>query len=130
MAYSEADYLQLLSNLGVTTPKKPKKKSKYNNKKTRVDGILFDSQKEANYYIGLKILTACGEIRGFGIQMRIVIAEGDENTRATEYLPDFVIFNKDGTYRIVDVKGMQTDVFKLKMKMLKEKYPKLDIELE
>ena len=36
-------------------------------------------------------------------------------------------FENDGTYKIIDTKGIQTDVFKLKMKLFKEKYPGLYI---
>ena len=61
---------------------------------------------------------------------RFVITAGDDGTKAVEYVTDFVIFFPDKTYKIVDVKGMETPVFKLKMKSLKEKYPKINIELE
>ena len=127
--YSEADYLQLLNNLGVTAPEKPKK-NKYNAKKTNVDGIFFDSKKEAEYYNSLKLLVRAGELDSFGRQTRFVVTEGDDKTRATEYVTDFILLFPDKTYKIVDVKGVKTEVFKLKMKSLKEKYPKLEIELE
>lgn len=55
------------------------------------------------------------------------LLQGDENT---EYVADFVIFNNDGTCRIVDVKGVETDVFKLKMKMFKARFPQLEVEIE
>ena len=41
--------------------KKPRK-SKYGNIKTRVDGILFDSKKEAKRYLELKLLEKAGRI--------------------------------------------------------------------
>ena len=50
--------------------------------------------------------------------------------RGTEYVADFVIFNNDGTSRIVDTKGVKTNEFKLKMKSFREKYPTLKVELE
>lgn len=56
---------------------------------------------------------------------RFPLLQGDENT---EYVADFVIFNNDGTCRIVDVKGVETDVFKLKMKMFKAQFPQLEVE--
>lgn len=129
MGISMSEYRQLLKNLGKDVPKESTK-SKYNSRKVRVDGIPFDSQKEADYYCDLKLLLQSGVIDGFCRQARFVVTAGDDETRATEYVTDFVIFFPDKTYKIVDVKGMETEVFKLKMKSLKEKYPKLKIEME
>ena len=103
---------------------RPKRQHKFNAKKTMVDGIYFDSQAEANFSCNLKLLSKAGEIRGFARQARFVIGEG------TEYVTDFIIFNNDNSYRIVDVKGIETSDFKLKMKIMKEKYPELIVELE
>lgn len=120
-----------LKSLGIKVPEKQTKpKSKYNSKKISVDGITFDSQAEANYYCQLKILLKAGEIDGFCRQARFVITEGKNGEKGTEYVTDFVVFLPDGKYRIIDVKGVKTDVFKLKVKCLREKYPKLKIELE
>jgi Protein of unknown function (DUF1064). len=117
-----------LKRLGIKSPKS--KKSKYRSNKVRADGIVFDSKAEANYYCILKGLLYAGKIDGFYIQPRFVVTEGRGEERCTEYVADFVIFYPNGTYRIVDVKGYETDVFKLKMKCLREKYPKLKIYLE
>lgn len=120
-----------LKSLGIKVPERQAKpKSKYNSKKISVDGITFDSQAEANYYCQLKILLKAGEIDGFCRQARFVVTEGKNGEKGTEYVTDFVVFLPDGKYRIIDVKGVKTDVFKLKVKCLREKYPKLKIELE
>ena len=42
--------------------------SKYNNKKVRLDGHVFDSKAEADYYSALKIRQAAGEITSFELQ--------------------------------------------------------------
>lgn len=115
--------------LGVKVPDQ-KKRSKYNARKVRVDGIAFDSQAEANYYCRLKLLLRAGEIDGFCRQARFVITEGRNGERGTEYVTDFVVFYPDGSYRIVDVKGVKTDAFRIKVKCMREKYPKLKIEME
>lgn len=131
MGVSEAEYRQLLKNLGKDADDiKEPKKNKYNSRKVWVDGIAFDSQKEADYYCQLKLLQRAGEIEGFSMQARFIVTAGSGDTRATEYVTDFIIFYPDKTYRIVDVKGMETPAFKLKMKSFKEKYPKLNLELE
>lgn len=124
MRMSEKEALRL----GLISKGKPQ--SKYNSRRIKVDGITFDSQAEANYYCNLKILLRSGEITGFCRQARFVVTEGRNGERGTEYVTDFIVFYPNETYRIVDVKGVKTDVFKLKVKSFREKYPKLKIELE
>ena len=93
-----------------------KKKSKYNANKVEVDGIKFDSQKEAEYYKELKLRLQAGDIKGFCRQAEFVLAN---NVR---YKADFVIFNDDGTADIVDVKGFKTETYKLKKKLFEDKF--------
>lgn len=107
---SEEEYKHL------TGEKAVKKRSKYNARKTNIDGITFDSKAEADYYCRLKLLLRAKKIDGFCRQPRFIITEGDGGNKGTEYVADFIIFYPDGTYRIVDVKGMKTDTFKLKQK--------------
>ena len=93
--------------------------------------MVYVLTKEADYYCQLKLLTRAGEIKGFCRQARFVVTEGVGSIeRGTEYVADFVIFNNDGTSRIVDTKGVKTNEFKLKMKSFREKYPTLKVELE
>lgn len=98
------------------------KKSKYRNNRVKVDGFLFDSQFEADYYADLKLQLRAGVIRGFCKQPRFVLTEG------REYVADFIVFNLDGTAEIIDTKGILTDVYKLKRDIFKKKYPKLEIK--
>ena len=44
------------------------KAAKYNNKKVTLDGITFDSQKEANRYCELKLLQRAGQIQNLELQ--------------------------------------------------------------
>lgn len=127
LVFSEMEAREL--GINVDSPPK-KKKNKYNAQKAVVDGIRFDSSAEANYYIKLKYELNQGLIEGFCRQARFIVTEGRNGNKGTEYVTDFIIFYPDGSYRIVDVKGVQTPVFKLKIKCFKEKYPKLKIELE
>lgn len=116
--------------MGLIEKPAKKKSSKYNAKKVWVDGISFDSSIEADYYCQLKLLMRAGAINGFCRQARFVVTEGKNGTRGTEYVADFVVFYPDNTFRIIDVKGMETQAFKLKAKSFREKYPKLNLELE
>ena len=116
-----------LQRLGIT---KERKRSKYNAKKTWVDGICFDSAAEAKYYSNLKLMQQAGIIAGFCRQPRFVVTAGRNGGRGTEYVADFILFYPNGAYKIVDVKGKKTELFKLKMKLMMEKYPEITVYLE
>ena len=130
MNITEEEYQELMRRRGGNPPPE-KKKSKYNAKKTWIDGICFDSKAEANYYAMTKMLVRAGELHGFLYHGKIVCTEGEKSDhRAVLYEPDFVLFKPDGTYEIIDVKGMETPVFKNKIKSIYEKYPKIKIKIE
>jgi hypothetical protein len=95
--------------------KKPRK-SKYGNVKTRVDGILFDSKKEAKRYLELKTLEKAGLIRGLVLQYPVQVVANDKVM--FKWIADFVYY--EGNERIFeDVKGVRTNVYRLKAKILK-----------
>ena len=105
-------------------------KSKYHATRTWRDGISFDSMKEADYYEECKLRLRAGELDGFFYHGKMVCTAGtDKEHRATLYEPDFILLLPDGTYRIIDTKGMETEGFRLKRKALREKYPKVKIEI-
>lgn len=108
----------------------PVKKSKYNNNRVKVDGILFDSQLEADYYSNLKLQHKAGVIKGFCRQPMFVLQEGLGDIRPITYRPDFIVFYNDGTYDIVDTKGMETDEFKRTHKLFFTKFPGLELKVE
>ena len=103
-----------------------RKKSKYNAKKVEVDGIKFDSKAEAEYYEHLKCLKKAKLVADIERQKRIVILPSYEikgrKVRATHYIADFVVTYIDGEVEYVDVKGYETDTFKLKKKMFESMY--------
>lgn len=129
MRWSEEEYAEYQRKAG-QKPNAVVHKSKYRSVKEWVDGICFDSKREAEFYRTLQLLQKAGKIKGFCRQARFVVTAGtNKDNRASEYVTDFIVFYKDGTYRIIDTKGIQTREFKLKMKAFKEKYPELDVEL-
>lgn len=105
----------------------PVKKQKYNNNRIKVDGILFDSQKEADYYSDLKMQLRAGVIKGFCRQPEFILQEGIGETKPITYKGDFIIWHLDGTSEIIDVKGFCTEVYKIKKKMFKAKFPGLEL---
>ena len=102
--------------------------SKYNAKKVEIDGIKFDSKAEGGYYLHLKQQVTERQILGFERQKRMLLQEGFSvegvkgKIRPIFYVVDFIITENDGTLTYVDVKGMETDVFKLKKKLFMKRY--------
>ena len=92
------------------------KKAKYRANKTSVDGHTFDSLKEANYYNDLKLRLKCNDIKGFCLQPTFILAPG------LKYKADFIVFNNDGTYDVIDVKGFKTKEYIAKKKVFEDKY--------
>jgi len=104
-------------------------KNKYNNKKPIVDGIKFDSKKEARFYQNLKLLKAAGEVKDFELQPNFVLLEKDKDRvtgRGIKYIADFKITYSNGSVEVVDVKGYKTQVYKIKKKLLLKKYPDIN----
>jgi hypothetical protein len=88
-------------------------KSKYNNRKTIVDGISFDSKKEAKRYTELKLMQRAGLITGLQWQVKFLLAESvsfeaeKRRKRAMKYIADF-IYIEDGQQVVEDVKSKAT----------------------
>ena len=109
----------------------PERQNKYNNKKPTVDGITFDSKKEASYYQTLKLFKKAGHIKDFELQPKfeLLSPKKDHVTgRGIYYRADFKVFYPNGQEKIVDVKGYKTNVYKLKKKLLLARYPEINFE--
>lgn len=115
--------------------------SKYNSKKTIIDGISFDSAKEAKRYRELKLLEKVGEIRNLQLQVKYPLIpsqyeetgetytrgshKGEKKKRLIErpvsYVADFV-YEESGKTVVEDVKGYRGGgayaVFKIKRKLM------------
>lgn len=95
------------------------KPSKYRNQKTAVDGIPFDSKKEAARYQELKIMERAGIITELELQPEYDLSVNHKPV--CKYRADFAYIL--GGVRIVeDVKGMKTDVYRIKNKLMKAIY--------
>lgn len=107
----------------------PPKRHKYNARKTTVDGLTFDSQKEADYYCQLKIRVLAGEVENFELQPEFVLQEefirDGRKYAPIIYRADFKLIYPDGREEIVDVKGHKTREYRMKKKMLMARYPDL-----
>lgn len=100
--------------------------NKFKNKKTKIDGILFDSEMESHYYLYLKDLKEKGIVVDFELQPIYILQEGfirnGKKIRPITYKADFRVVYIDGHEEVIDVKGVITAEFKLKRKMLFYKY--------
>ncbi|WP_342719318.1 DUF1064 domain-containing protein [Bacillus paramycoides] len=107
--------------------------SKYNNKKEKLDGHVFDSKVEADYYSGLKIRQAAGEIISFELQPRFTLqpafTKNGKKFVVITYIADFMVYLPNGDVEVVDIKGFITQTFALKKKMFEYKYPHLNLIL-
>lgn len=97
--------------------------SKYKAKKTVVDGITFDSKKEAARYSELKLLERAGEVHELRRQVKFVlIPPQKENGKLIErecsYIADFVYEDKDGRLVVEDTKGVKTKDYIIKRKLM------------
>lgn len=93
-------------------------KTKYNNKKTIVDGIKFDSQKEARRYGELMLLVKTGQVKELRLQVRYPIVVNE--VKVCTYVADFVYLDLfDGKRIVEDVKGVKTAIYRLKKKLMK-----------
>lgn len=121
--------------------------------KTEIDGIVFHSKMESQYYIKLKADKEAGLIQDFGLQPEFVLLEpyiivegetiykSDERfnklkrktkaptVRGISYIGDFYIVKNDGTSYIVDTKGVSTKDFEIKKKLFMALYPQYQLEV-
>lgn len=104
------------------------KRNKYFNIKTMYNGVKYDSRKEATRSYQLDMLLKCGRISDLERQKRFVLQDKyinnkGEHIRAIEYVADFVYYDNDRQCIVVeDVKGLKTDVYKLKKKLFEYRY--------
>ena len=102
----------------------PYPRRKFGNKKVLVDGMIFDSKKEARRYMELKILLQADEISGLECQkeFELIPRQTDENGKFLEhpvkYIADFVYTDKDGKIVVEDTKGYKTPDYIIKRKLM------------
>ena len=113
----------------------PPAKSKYGAHKEVIDGIRFDSKKEANRYLELKRLERLGLIGDLELQKEFVLVPAQFETvprkrgggfkkgkcieRAVKYKADFYYFDTEaGVFVCEDVKGVRTKEYVIKRKLM------------
>lgn len=101
-------------------------------KKVTIDGILFDSKTEADYYVFLRYQEKTGAISNLRCHPRyelipaITTMQG-KRQRAINYILDFD-YIRDGKRVAVDVKGWAMEDAQLKRKLFQWKYPTIELQ--
>lgn len=95
--------------------------NKYHAIPTLVDGIRFDSKKEAKRYQELKLLEKAHEIRELKLQVPFVLIEKSKYGREVTYIADFTYYEGD-KFIVEDVKGVKTSTYRVKKRLVAEKY--------
>jgi hypothetical protein len=91
--------------------------NKYKAIKTEVDGITFDSKKEARRYQDLKLLEKSGAISKLILQPSLRIEVN--GVKVCDYRADFSYYDNGTNKRIwEDVKGVKTSIYRLKKKLV------------
>lgn len=109
-------------------------KSKYGAVPTICDGIRFDSKREAERYGELKLLVIIGEISNLELQPKYTL-QGSFKSQGKTYRP--ITYKADFRYVecatggvvVEDVKGFKTEVFKIKEKLFRHRYPAIDFRV-
>lgn len=109
--------------------------AKYNNKKVTIDGITFDSHKEARRYGYLSLLEKAGEITNLARQVEYELIPVQKQTteytdkkgktrhktvvleRAVKYIA-LVYYDKQGQLVVEDAKGVRTKEYVIKRKLM------------
>ncbi|MFW9968642.1 MAG: DUF1064 domain-containing protein [Candidatus Odinarchaeota archaeon] len=129
MNWSEEEYQAYINKESVK-----QKKNKYGvaSKEDRTaEGITFASKAEKDRYLVLKDMEKCKEIKNLVLQPKFVLQEkfkkDGQTYNSIEYKADFAYFDVSSGIEIIeDVKGMKTQVYKLKKKLLLKKYPDIN----
>lgn len=138
--WADCPLFQSESAGGDMTGAAPQRQSKYGAEKTVVDGMTFDSRKEADRWCELRLLERAEQIKNLRRQVEYVlitekrepptvgkrggVKEGRVIQKAVKYRADFVYESKDGKTVVEDVKGYKGGgayaVFAIKKKLMRE----------
>lgn len=101
------------------------KPSKYRNRRVTVDGIKFDSVREAKRWQELAHLQRAGVINGLKRQVRVPLIVND--VLVCTYVADFTYTSENGQKVYEDAKGYSTREYKTKAKLFAALHPGLQI---
>ena len=103
------------------------RRGKYNAKRTEIDGYIFASRHEANRYSELKLLEYAGEIKD--LELQPVYPCEVNGHLVCKYIADFRYRLPSGREVVEDAKGVKTDVYRLKNKLVRALYGVVIVEV-
>lgn len=110
--------------------------SKYHSRKVTRDGVTYDSVHEYNRFKELQLLERAGKITRLNRQIPYELIPAQYATvidpktgkekrvcveRSCQYVADFTYW-ENGKFVVEDAKGMKTDVYKIKRKLMLSVY--------
>lgn len=96
------------------------KQNKFNAKQTEYGGVVYHSQKEADYAAELDLRQRAGQVEKWKRQVKISL---DVNGfHICNYFVDFKAWLKVGKIQLIEVKGFEIEIFRLKRKLLEAVY--------
>jgi len=109
-------------------------RSKFGNKHTAVDGIVFASALEARVYQRLKLRQKARDIGELRLQMSFLLLDGFTDGEGTKHRPiryvaDFYYVAGTGQETVCDAKGKVTREFAIKRKLFLSRYPDIRFEV-
>lgn len=117
--YEKRTGLKAVPQDGRKTAPEEKKPSKYRNKRTEMDGVVYDSKHEARVAAELQMRARAGEFSAVARQVPFELPGG------VRYVADFVVLRCDGRYDVLDAKSEATSrdkAYRIKKKLMKDKY--------
>ena len=104
--------------------------SKYHARKKTLDGFTFDSLAESRKYEELLLLQGAGQIHSLEVhpvyELIPAFCHNGKKERRTTYESDFRYYDEAlGVTVTLDVKGVRTQAYRLKRKLLLWRYPNI-----
>jgi hypothetical protein len=96
--------------------------------KRTYEGELYDSVAEARYARSLDAQLDAGEISSWRRSPTYWLIVGDSWHRLS-YTADFQVWRPDRSWFLVDVKGVQTEAFRIKVRLMRHFLPDVDLAI-
>lgn len=105
-----------------------KPRTKYNNVKSEAKGEHFDSKHEMKSITDLRYLIESGEADFEDLRRQIPFHFFVNGVKICTYVADAVVTVKDtGKQRVFEPKGMKTETYRIKQKLMQALYPEVEL---
>lgn len=94
--------------------------NKYSAQKSDYRGITYHSKKEQQYAVDLDMRKRAGDIKDWERQVKISLDVNGHHI--ANYFIDFIVTHNDDTKEYVEVKGFETEVWKMKWRIFEALY--------